>query len=385
MELPGKKSVPFGIDVAREESGFVLYVINGEERIRLDDVQASSGALEARFPGYETVLRARISGDELNGEVDLVHAGGKPLHLPFSARLGETWRFHPEPLTNNADFAGRWSMTFTDGAGRRTAGIADLAQRFERVSGTVQLQAVDQGLLAGEAREEELRLSRFDGAAAILYEAELDANGQLVGTVASDRGGSRRFVAARNTDASSDATALATRLRNPTEHFSFSFRDLDGNVVSSGDPSFKEKVLLVTLDGSWSPNSHDQAGLLVQLDRKYRARGLEIVSLMFEQHPEFEQATQAVRRFRAAHGIGYRTLIAGEADEAKASAALPQLEAVVAYPTAIFIDRAGLVRKVHTGFAGPATGVQQGLLTHEFEMQVDELLAEAPKPKPPGN
>lgn len=95
---------------------------------------------------------------------------------------------------------------------------------------------------------------------------------------------------------------------------------------------------------------------------------------MFEQHTEFERAVAAVNRFRAAHGISYPTLLAGEADKAKAGAAIAQLDAVLAYPTAIFSDRNGRVRKIHTGFAGPATGVQHDLLAREFEVQIEELL-----------
>jgi thiol-disulfide isomerase/thioredoxin len=205
-------------------------------------------------------------------------------------------------------------------------------------------------------------------------------------------------VAIRDPDASIDASALATQLRNPDAGFTFAFKDVDGRTVSSTDPRFAGKVLLVTLAGSWCPNSHDEAVMLVQFDRQYRSRGLEIVSLMFEQHAEFERAVAAVRRFRAAQGIAYPTLVAGVADKTQASAALPQLDAVVAYPTAIFIDRTGRVRKIHTGFAGPATGVQHDLLRAEFTATIEALLAEdaaatpdaadatpasAPEPEPP--
>jgi len=374
LELPGKKSVPFGLDVAQEESGKVLYISNGAERVRLDEVQATPGQLQARFPGYETLLTARVSGDELIGDVALVHADGKVLQLPFKAKLGETWRFYPEALPNNADFEGRWDVTFTDGGGRRTPGVATFDQSFADVTGTVQMPTDDQRFLAGEAHDEELRLSRFDGGAVVLYEARLNAKGELVGETWSDRGGSQRFVATRNPDAAIDSAALASHLRDPAAPFTFAFRDLDGKTVSTSDPRFKDKVLLVTLAGSWCPNSHDEARLLVQLDRQYRSRGLEIVSLMFEQHADFKRAVAAVNRFRAAYGIAYPTLIAGEADKAKAAAALTQLDAVLAYPTAIFIDRTGRVRKIHTGFAGPATGVQHDLLVHEFGVQIEELL-----------
>jgi thiol-disulfide isomerase/thioredoxin len=377
LELPGKQSVPFALDVAQEESGKVLYVINGDERVRLDEVKTTTGKLEARFPGYETILTARVSGDELTGDVALVHADGKVLKLPFTATLGETWRFYPDALPNNADFAGRWDVTFTDGTGRRTTGVAMFDQSFADVTGTVQMPADDQRYLAGEAHDEELRLSRFDGGAVVLYEAKLNAKGELVGETWSDRGGSQRFVATRNPDATINAAALASHLRNPAAPFTFAFKDLDGRTVSSSDPRFKDQVLLVTLAGSWCPNSHDEARLLVQLDRQYRSRGLEIVSLMFEQHAEFERAVAAVQRFRAAYGIGYPTLIAGTADKTKAAAVLPQLDAVLAYPTAIFIDRTGRVRKIHTGFAGPATGVQHDLLAHEFTDTIETLLAAA--------
>lgn len=60
LELPGSKSVPFGLDVAQEETGKVLYVTNGEERIRLDEVAVTPGRLQARFPGYETTLSANV-------------------------------------------------------------------------------------------------------------------------------------------------------------------------------------------------------------------------------------------------------------------------------------------------------------------------------------
>jgi len=374
LELPGSKSVPFGLDVAQEETGKVLYVTNGEERIRLDEVAVTPGRLQARFPGYETTLSANVRGGELTGNVTLVHTDGKALQLPFTARLGETWRFYPEALPDNADFAGRWDVTFTDGAGRRTAGVAMVDQSFDDVTGTVQMPTGDQRFLAGEAHDEELRLSRFDGGAVVLYEAKLDARGELAGETWSDRGGSQHFVATRNPDAAIDAAALASRLRNPAAPFTFAFKDLDGRTVSNSDPRFQDKVLLVTLAGSWCPNSHDEARLLVQLDRKYRSRGLEIVSLMFEQHAEFERAVAAVQRFRTAYGIAYPTLIAGTADKTKAAAMLPQLDAVLAYPTAIFIDRAGRVHEIHTGFAGPATAVQHDLLAHEFATRIEALL-----------
>jgi hypothetical protein len=134
--------------------------------------------------------------------------------------------------------------------------------------------------------------------------------------------------------------------------------------------------VLVTLEGSWCPNSHDHATLMAELDRRYSSRGLAVVSLMFEQHADFERAAAAIRRFRSARGIEYPTLVAGRMETASAAAALPQLDAVRAYPTTLFIDRTGRVRRIHTGFAGPATGVRHELLVQDFEQTIEALLAE---------
>jgi hypothetical protein len=376
VDVGAGRAVPFGLDVAREEQGYVLYLINGEERVRVAEVEARTGQVGAKFAGYENGLVALISGGELTGTLTLVHPDERRLALPFAARLGETWRFHPERRSDNADMAGRWDITFTDASGHTTRAIAELRQRFDQVTGTVIGAADDQRYLAGEVHDEALSLSRFDGGALVLYRGKLDAQGRWVGDAWSDRGGARTFVAVRNPGASVERTAMATQLRNPDEPFHFEFRDLDGRPVTSSDPRFAGKPMLVTLGGSWCPNSHDEAALLVQLDGRYRARGLTIVGLMFEQHAEFEHAAQAIRRFRGAHGIEYHTLVAGTMDRARAAAAVPQLDGVRAYPTTLFVDRTGRVRKIHTGFAGPATGVMHALLAQEFEQTIEALLAD---------
>ncbi|HXW09762.1 MAG TPA: TlpA disulfide reductase family protein [Steroidobacteraceae bacterium] len=386
LELPGGKALPFGLDVAREENGPVLYLINGTERVRVTEVSTEPGTLGARMPGYETTLEATVEGGELAGTVRLVHDRGRVLELPFEAKLGETWRFHAEPLSDNADVAGRWQMVFTDESGRRVRGVAELQQQFEQVTGTVILPTGDQRFLAGDVRDETLQLSRFDGGAAVLYEAKLDTKGNLVGETWSDRGGRQRFVATRDPDAEVESSAAATELRNPDAEFAFSFPDLAARAVSTSDPTFDGRVLLVSITGSWCPNAHDEARLLADLDRRYRSRGLAIVALMFEQHDDPARAVAAIRRFRDATGIDYPTLLAGGADKAKAAAALPQLEAVRAYPTTVFIDRAGRVRRIQAGFIGPAAEVHHAQLVHEYEQTVEDLLLEpAPDPANPGS
>ena len=97
---------------------------------------------------------------------------------------------------------------------------------------------------------------------------------------------------------------------------------------------------------------------------------------MFEQVGDFPQAAEAVYRFRDRYNIDYTTLIAGTSDKDDAASRLPQLNGVFAFPTTLFIDRTGVVRKIHTGFSGPATGKHYEKLVADFTSTVDALLAE---------
>lgn len=375
LDLPGGE-LPFGLDVASEESGLVLYLVNGRERVRVPEVVVDAGKLTARMPGYENTLMATVSGDEIEGEVVLVRAGGETQSLPFKAQLGQAWRFQEEPVTDNADFAGRWSVTFTDDKGKTSPGVAEFEQSFAIVTGTVLTPTGDHRFLAGDAHGDALQLSRFDGAQAHLYRGKLNDRGELVGEHWSGRFGHERFVAVRNADAELDMKSVATGLKNPAVRLEFTFPDVDGQQVSFADSRFRGKVVIVALAGSWCPNCHDEAGFLVELYGKYRAQGLEIVSLMFEHFGDFRQAAGATRRFRKDAGIDYPTLIAGISDKDEAGKALPQLTGVFAFPTTIFVDRNGVVRKIHAGFSGPATGLHYDELRQEFTTVVETLLAE---------
>ena len=165
-------------------------------------------------------------------------------------------------------------------------------------------------------------------------------------------------------------------MRKDTKRFDFSFPDLQGRTVTSKDAQFKGKVLIVALAASWCPNCHDEAAFLSQLYRDDHGRGLEIVSLMFEHFGDFPHAAEAAVRFKQHYGIGYTTLIAGVSDKDEAGRKLPMLDKFYAFPTTVFIDKRGFVRKIHTGFTGPATGEHYTQFVNEVNATVDALLAE---------
>jgi hypothetical protein len=61
-------------------------------------------------------------------------------------------------------------------------------------------------------------------------------------------------------------------------------------------------------------------------------------------------------------------------DKTLAAETLPMLNHVLAFPTTIFIDRNGSVKRIHTGFSGPGTGAYYQEFVAEFNEQLDQLL-----------
>jgi thiol-disulfide isomerase/thioredoxin len=341
----------------------------------VDKVKIVNRELTAMFPGYENTLRARMYRDRLEGGVTLIKDSGKEQVIPFEAKLGETHRFYKESLTDNADLSGRWDVTLTSD-GETTAAVAIFQQNHDRVTGTVMTPTGDHRFLDGQVRGDEAQLSTFAGGLAYLYKFKVNDAGELEGDVWQGLASHSKLKAVRNENATLDGAGPSTQLKQDAPAFNFTFRDLDGKPVSLSDAQFRNKVVVITLGGSWCPNCHDEAQFLVPFYKEYRDKGVEIIALMFERHGEYERAAQAVRSYRKDLGIEFTTLIAGVSDTDEASKALPTLTGIYGYPTTILVDRTGTVRDIHVGFSGPATGRHYDEYVAEFRALVEELLAE---------
>lgn len=375
LTLPGGE-LPFGLEIKEESGATVAYLINGPERVRMPEVKLKGSRVEMKMPGFGNRLTAKRTVSGLQGEVVLVKRDGKEQKIPLAAELGATHRFFKEPASDNADVSGRWAVTFTDSDGKRTPAVAEFKQSFHEVTGTFLVTTGDHRFLAGDVRNDELYLSAFDGAHAFLYHAKVAKTGELAGKFWSGLAWTEDWIAKRDEQAALPDANKITNINDATWSFGFTFPDPEGKPVSLADSRFRGKVVIVVLAGSWCPNCHDETAFLVPFYQERRDRGLEAITLMFEHFGDFERAAEAVKEYRRKFGIDFPTLIAGISDKVDAGTRFPQLNGVFAFPTTLFIDKHGKVRRIHTGFSGPATGSHYAELTASFAATVDELLAE---------
>lgn len=170
--------------------------------------------------------------------------------------------------------------------------------------------------------------------------------------------------------------AAHTTVRDPNEKFAFNFPDaLTGKNVSQDDPRFKGKVVLAVVTGTWCPNCHDEVQYLVELDKKYRDKGLAIVALDFEE-PEQLQDLSRQKRLVEHYGVKYDYLIAGT--PAQMWEKVPQLVNLNTWPATVFVGRDGKVKRIHSGFASPASAAYHQKLQEEFTSTIESLLSEQP-------
>jgi peroxiredoxin len=375
ITLPGG-DIETGFELSRDGEVYTASLINGQERVRLDKLSVTDGELLLGFPAFNNEIRATFANGELTGTLAILLRGGFIDEMPFRATPGGDTNQESNEAPGH-DLSGRWAVRFHKPDGTDSDSIGEFAQRGSRLFGTFLNPDGDFRFLAGHVRGNEFHMSTFDGAHAFIFSGSTSATGSIEnadfysGTV-----WHQNWSAERDDNVVLPDAYSRTFLKPGYEKFSFEFPTEEGVMTSLDDEKFQGKVVLVSISGTWCPNCNDEAMFFGPFYEKYHDQGLEIVTLLFEHVADAELAADQVRAFRAKFDIQYDTLVAGISDKTEASKVLPELSAVLAYPTTLFIDRAGRVREIHTGFTGPGTGEHYVRLQENFARLTTTLLAE---------
>jgi peroxiredoxin len=369
--------VPFNFEVIRDDGELKVVYLNGKERMPVEQVRWDQrGTLELNFPSYGASLTAQVEDGQMHGTVSLRRRDRRH-ELPFTASQGGGWRFFPEAAASFVNIAGRWEVRIESTARQLTEpGVALFEQQGAAVSGTVQTATGDFRFLHGEVRGNDLFLSAFDGSGSQLWRATLQDDGQLTGTLRTVTYRDATWTARRNPAFNLPDPTTFTKLRASHDRIAFTFPDIEGQPVSLQDQRFQNKVVMIVIAGSWCSTCHDEAQAMTPLYEQNRARGLEVVYLMFEYSDHFEEVADQIRAFRERFGIRGPMLFAGSTERLSSGEALPMLNDIVAFPTTIVLDRQGTIRKIHTSFPGPATGQAHEDYKRDMRAFLELLLAE---------
>ena len=371
LTVQDDEELPFIFKVIDESH---LEIYNAEEVITVDQITYNNDSVYIQAPVFEGFIGAFINENgDLSG-----HFTKESLSrvVPFHANYGNTNRFEADKAS--ADVSGIWEVVFSEGIeGDEYIAKGIFQQEGNKVTGTFRTTTGDYRYLEGVMDNQTMRVSAFDGAHAFVFVAKV-TDSTMNGQFYSGNHWKEPFVAKRNPNYELPSADSLTYLKEGYDTLEFEFPDAEGNIISLNDPEFEGKVVVVQVMGTWCPNCLDESKYYTKFYKANQDQDFEIVALAFEYAKTKEKAFQGIERLQKRLNIDYPILLAqyGSSDKGEANEKLPTLNHVLSYPTSIFIDKQGKVRKIHTGFNGPATGEKYLEFKQEFEGFVAKLLAE---------
>ncbi len=378
---PGE--LPFNFEVKYKENDpdvFGLEIINGEERIEVLPEDISFGwdhrigkdTLTINFPIFESYIKGIYAENIIQGY--WVVTTKENYRIPFEAKFGQNHRFAKMLKEPDMDVHGKWEVTFEVETDSPYKAIGEFQQDGHKLTGTFLTETGDYRFLEGTVRENKLFLSCFDGSHAFLFQAKMMEDGTLTGQFNSGKHYQCLWTAKRNPDFQLRDPHELTYLNEGYDKFAFAFKNTEGKMVSSEDEHFKDKVKVIQIMGTWCPNCLDETKFLIAYLKENDHPDLEVVAMGFEKHDD-AQNIELLKKFKERLNIPYEVLHAGQYKKGEAAKAFPMLNHIMSYPTLIIIDKQDQVRKIHTGFAGPATSDYE-TFRKGFEETVAMLLEE---------
>lgn len=372
LKVTQTKQLPFTVSFKDDHT---LIIYNADEVIEVSEINYNKDSITIKMPVFEGVFKGTFTDEKISGVFVTPNLDRK---VPFKMEYAPVEKRFASTIESTTEVSGIWETVFSPQSETESyiaKGI--FTQEGNRVTGTFETTTGDYRYLEGIVRADSLLLSTFDGAHAFLFEAKV-TDSTLHGQFYSGNHWKEPFTARRNETYTLPNPESLTYLKEGYETFDFSFPDTEGNMISLQDERYKDKVVIVQLMGTWCPNCLDETKFLTQYLEENDNDALAVVALAFEYAPTKEKAFKGINRLKERIQVPYPILLAqyGSSDKTLAQEKLPMLNHVLSYPTTIFIDKKGKVRKIHTGFNGPATGTKYDAFVKDFGDLTMSLLQE---------
>ncbi len=350
--LPDGYYIPFNFEI----NGDDITIQNSSERIP-SVITEKGDSMYFKMPAFDSEFKFVRTDKGLKGV--WINNSKKDYRIPFSAAktTSPRQRFDHNLTANNSqsNYDGTWESHFGVLSDPYNA-VGIFEQYQNNVTGTFLTETGDYRYLQGNVINDTLFLSCFDGAHAFLFTAVQNGD-SIKGMFRSGKHYTDSlWVGVKNEDYKLQHPDSLTYIKDGAGPFVFELPGLKNETVSYPSEKYYGKVTIVQIFGSWCPNCKDEAQFYSDLYEQYNSQGLEIVGLGFERPEDLKGKQERIKDFAQALGIEYDLAVGGSASKPIAEELFPQLNHVISFPTSIFIDRNGNIRKVHTGFYGPGTG-----------------------------
>lgn len=365
--------LPFNFEVTyTDKEHFYLDIYNGTERIRCDSIRYGRDRTTARdtvniyFPEYQSYLHADVRGGVMQGE--WVVTTKEDYRIPFYAKAGQNYRFTALTQKPEGNLNGEWAALFGVETQEPDKAIGEFKQEGNRLTGTFRTETGDYRYLDGTVQGRKFWLSAFDGAHAFLISGSIQGD-SLQGEFRSGKHFRTLWTGWRDPNFKLGHPDSLTSFQ-ANAAISFALKTPEGEDLNFPSAAFEGKIKIFTISGTWCPNCRDEQVFLTEFLNKNPslADKMSIVSFSFERNKDISQANAHLLEYKRQMGIPFDLVYAGKADRAEAQKMFPALSKVMAFPTLLILDKQNRIRRVHTGFDGPATSKYADFQQHFTEL-----------------
>lgn len=364
--------VPFNFEIQNKNAGQQHIVfLNAEERFDGGPVIRKGDSLLVKLNQFDNELAFKIYKDSLSGFFRKQDGTGVPLAVV--AERGKDYRFEPSKISPAGNISGKYDVIFKGQDGNDEKAVGVFKQEGSKITGTFLRITGDSRYLEGSVQGDKFYLSSFIGSSPSYFSASFSKDKSITGA-SIGVSSSRPFTAQPNENAALPDANQLTFLKEGYKTLDFSFPDVKGKKISLSDEKYKNKVVVLTISGSWCPNCADEASFMSPWYKENRDRGVEVIGLHYERQTDQAYVEKVMGRFRDIYDIQYDMVIAGTTSKQDIATSLPALKNFISFPTTIIINKKGEVANIHTGFSGPATGQYYTDFVKEFNEEIDKLL-----------
>lgn len=348
--------------------------INHTERITINDVRVMNGNIEFVSPQFNSVFKGIInspiqfSGTWTNNYKD-------DYHIPFEAnKVDNDFQNHSCKNIVQKKYDVTFSPNDNDGA-YKAVGLFNTCNDGY-CHGTFLTETGDYRFLEGVNKNNKVTLSCFDGSHLFLFTGEVKGDSIINGTFNSGKHWYEPWLAELNPTITLQDPDKLTYLKEGYESVEFSAQNLNGDTIIFDISTYKDKVTIIQIMGTWCPNCLDESLYFSKLFMKYHKQGLQIIPITFEASDDFKQNVYQVKKYFGKNHIPFQPYLGGKASKDVSAEKFNMLNHIMSFPTSIFIDKKGAVRKIHTGFYGPSTGEYYDEYKKETDNFIRDLLSE---------
>jgi len=297
FHLPNGTEVPFNFEVKGKTAQTAkVYLVNGDEHFETGQPTQKDDSLFIPFDQFDNELALKIGDKQLSGVLHKKDGSGRT--IPVDAVFGQTYRFADNGEKPASDLSGTYDVVFKSRSGAEEKKVGLFKQKGSHLYATFMSITGDSRYLEGVVQGNNFYLSSFIGSGPAYYTGTFDATGQITGTA-----GGQPFTATKNADAALPDPYKLTYLKDGYTTLDISLPDVDGNKISLKDEKYKNKVVIVTITGTWCPNCIDEAGFLAPWYKKNKGRGVEAIGVHYERKTDPVYVKNAIENFKKRFGI----------------------------------------------------------------------------------